>query len=160
MPPQAQGTKEYFRSYRERNRERLRAYQAAYYAKNKEQIKARSRDTWHRADKKAYMQKRKVREEGWEEERKDLKTKAVRYAAWLKILARRGITEEQYEQMRQAQGYACAICRLVPEEVLFIDHDHATGVVRGLLCRGCNSGIGMLKDKAEFLSAAITYLTK
>lgn len=49
------------------------------------------------------------------------------------------ITEEQYIQLWKQQGGKCAICgKDVGEHYLDVDHDHDTGVVRGLLCRECN----------------------
>lgn len=41
---------------------------------------------------------------------------------------------------------------------LFIDHDHATGELRGLLCHGCNSAIGLLRDSPGLLMRAASYL--
>jgi hypothetical protein len=43
---------------------------------------------------------------------------------------------------------------------LCVDHDHQTGYVRSLLCHGCNTGIGLLKEKEEILLKAIEYLRK
>jgi hypothetical protein len=40
-----------------------------------------------------------------------------------------------------------------------IDHDHETGIVRGILCNSCNVGIGLLGDSVEGLERAIRYLT-
>lgn len=53
----------------------------------------------------------------------------------------------------------CAICRN-PERssMLVVDHNHATGEVRGLLCSRCNTGIGLLGDSPDFLSRAAAYL--
>lgn len=50
-----------------------------------------------------------------------------------------GLTSGQYEALRAAQGFVCAICRR-PSRVrrLAVDHDHVSGAVRGLLCRRCN----------------------
>lgn len=72
-----------------------------------------------------------------------------------------GISSEQYAEMLAAQGGLCAICGEVDASAyakLCVDHDHATGVVRGLLCRLCNNAIGYFKDDTGRLSAAINYL--
>lgn len=42
---------------------------------------------------------------------------------------------------------------------LHLDHDHLTGLVRGLLCGQCNKGLGMLRDSVKLLENAIGYLT-
>lgn len=70
-----------------------------------------------------------------------------------------GITQEEYRAICDAQEYKCAICQETPS-VLVIDHDHSTGKVRGLLCRQCNSGIGMLKDDIVIVENAFRYLEK
>lgn len=67
------------------------------------------------------------------------------------------ITPEQYESMKKAQNGACAICDLVPD-VLHVDHDHATGKVRSLLCGTCNTGIGLMKENTNILQRAAEYL--
>lgn len=67
-----------------------------------------------------------------------------------------GVTPEQFEAMLTEQGGGCKICRAI--EPLSVDHCHAKGDVRGLLCRRCNSGLGMFRDNPDFLRAAIEYL--
>lgn len=71
-----------------------------------------------------------------------------------------GIELEQYEAMLESQSHCCAICgdMATPDQQLFVDHDHETGVVRGLLCLRCNTGIGMLGDDPDRLATAIRYL--
>lgn len=73
-------------------------------------------------------------------------------------LATHGITREQHDLMLLAQGNACAICRLLFTETPRIDHDHATGAVRGLLCHHCNVALGLLRDDIFALRSAIAYL--
>jgi len=71
------------------------------------------------------------------------------------------ITEERLQQLeRQADGL-CMICKSPPEsKPLCLDHSHATGEVRGLICNRCNSGLGYFKDSAELLRAAAEYLDR
>lgn len=56
------------------------------------------------------------------------------------------------------QNNKCLICCKVKK--LVVDHDHNTGLVRGLLCDTCNRGIGYLKEEVEILRNAIKYLEK
>lgn len=50
----------------------------------------------------------------------------------------------------------CALCRERPAR--HIDHDHASGHVRGMLCFPCNAGLGQFRDRSDLLEAAIGYL--
>ena len=80
-----------------------------------------------------------------------------------------GFTGDEYEQMLAAQGGVCAIC-LRPERVrgaksdqpraLSVDHDHATGVVRGLLCHACNTALGHLAEDPDLFARAVAYLER
>lgn len=72
-------------------------------------------------------------------------------------LKKYGITVSQYEQMLENQNNSCAIC-LKSFGQVYVDHCHATGKVRGLLCLKCNTGIGLLEDSVENLKNAISYL--
>ena len=76
------------------------------------------------------------------------------------LLRRYGMTTDQYEAMLESQGLACAICGVPPtgQRKLSVDHDHKTGYVRGLLCPGCNLGLGGMMDDPAILAAAIYYL--
>ena len=80
-----------------------------------------------------------------------------------------GITVEEYEQMWTNQNGQCAICDLVlirtsefgkPKKTSpCVDHDHTTGKVRKILCRGCNLKLAII-DNNNFLEKAIQYLSK
>lgn len=94
---------------------------------------------------------------------------------WKSHLRRRyGMTVEQYDALHAAQSGRCALCGR-PERIrrgtgraggpstgdpmrLGVDHDHETGVVRGLLCVDCNTGIGKLQDDPELLRRAAAYI--
>lgn len=75
-----------------------------------------------------------------------------------------GISFSDHARMFDKQNGKCAICGIdesdAPRATLFVDHDHTTGLVRGLLCHHCNSGIGHFMDNPLWLSNAILYLTK
>lgn len=73
-----------------------------------------------------------------------------------------GITVEQYESMFREQGGACAICGGINlnGKRLFVDHNHETGAVRGLLCMNCNYLVGHGGDRKELLLRAAEYLDK
>lgn len=77
---------------------------------------------------------------------------------------RYGLTPGAYDELLAAQGGACAICRGdvagKSKKYFSVDHDHTSGRVRGLLCEGCNFGLGKFKDSPELLQAAISYLVK
>jgi hypothetical protein len=72
-----------------------------------------------------------------------------------------GITPAVYNILFNKQEGSCAICGVHQSELpytLCIDHDHCTGIVRGLLCYKCNTGIGKFEDNADLLEKAINYL--
>jgi len=74
-------------------------------------------------------------------------------------LKKYNLTSEEFTYMVMEQGGVCAVCGLVPS-ALYVDHDHTTGTVRGLLCQKCNSGIGFLGDSLEGLEKAVSYLKR
>lgn len=71
--------------------------------------------------------------------------------------ARYGIDPDEYERLYQGQGGGCAICGALQPD-LFIDHDHTSGAVRGLLCSLCNLGLGYFADAEDRLTSAVAYL--
>lgn len=87
---------------------------------------------------------------------------------WL-LRKKYGLSADAYQALLEGQGNLCASCR--EKEVfvnkktgrlqeLGVDHDHQTGEVRGLLCVGCNRGIGYFCDSPEKLRAAADYLER
>ncbi len=68
-----------------------------------------------------------------------------------------GITADDYDSMYAGQGGCCLICGKHKDK-LVIDHDHISGVVRGLLCSGCNTAMGQFQDNVDILTKAIEYI--
>jgi hypothetical protein len=72
-----------------------------------------------------------------------------------------GLSLEDVHAMRKHQHEKCAIClrefaKLSPQQI-HIDHDHATGKIRGILCGKCNTGLGMFDDNPVSLYKAAEY---
>lgn len=70
------------------------------------------------------------------------------------------VTVETYQELIASQDGECLICHkdLNGVGVANIDHDHATGIIRGVLCKACNRGLGMFKDDIQLLLKAVVYL--
>lgn len=131
--------------YRDKNR--------AYYVANRDVILARSK-AWRERNqdrRRLYNRKRQIDE-------------AAKLADY-KLRKTRGISLAEHAELLDLQGGVCAICRR-PEtaarggrvRLIAVDHDHATGQVRGLLCNACNTALGLFGDDTEVMSAAIEYL--
>jgi hypothetical protein len=77
-----------------------------------------------------------------------------------------GMTIEAWDAMREAQGYACAVCGLPEAELVYngnrgrltVDHNHVTGDIRGLLCSRCNAALGNLREEPAIMHALIRYI--
>ena len=71
------------------------------------------------------------------------------------------ITLDDYEEMLEAQCNGCAICGQLPSgRRLIVDHDHETGIVRGLLCFNCNVMLGNARDDPVILEIGAAYLRR
>jgi hypothetical protein len=80
-----------------------------------------------------------------------------------KLKSKYGLSPEEYDNKLVNQNHKCAICGLDEVEnkkKLAVDHVHATGKIRDLLCINCNTGLGMFKENIENLASAIKYLNK
>jgi hypothetical protein len=70
------------------------------------------------------------------------------------------LTVEEYDKLLAFQDGLCAICRQAPRAMrLAIDHDHKTGLVRGLLCSFCNRALATFLDELDRLQRAVAYLS-
>lgn len=86
-------------------------------------------------------------------------TKAVRNP--MRVLRRFGLTQADYDEILAAQAGHCAVCDATTGEGkrrLFVDHDHKTNRVRGLLCHRCNSALGLLDDNPTRIRALADYV--
>ena len=139
-----------------RDKVKKAAYDRKYQLENKEKVNTRSREFYqnneeYREREKKRMTKRRKKFEVIQKERAR------------SLMRNYGITMDQYNTMWDNQGGHCAICGVYQFDIdrpLFVDHDHETNEVRGLLCNSCNSLIGFAKDNIDILESAINYLDK
>lgn len=124
---------EHKKEYYKKNKIRVREYQKQWYLKNKEKVLL---------SKKEYA----------------LKNPRYQYSTLIK--REYGLSLEDYDKMILSQSGSCLICGANCENKrnLSVDHCHKTGKVRGLLCIGCNRGLGAFKDNINHLKEAIQYL--
>lgn len=89
--------------------------------------------------------------------RKANPTKAASLDKRRRLKQKYGLSEEQVEQMREAQQGSCAICERATRR-LFVDHCHTKGHVRALLCQTCNTFLGWYEKKADTILKFQRYL--
>ncbi len=139
------------RKWRDRNLEKVRAHGRAFLAANREKRRQQNREERARNAARIRETNRQYREANRE------------LLALTERVRRYGITGAKYLAMREAQSGLCAVCRgpfSSNGKHIHVDHDHATGKVRGILCRDCNLALGNAKDSIERLEALIAYLRK
>lgn len=71
-----------------------------------------------------------------------------------------GLSDIEYQRLMDEQGGVCKICKRQPEgkQPWNIDHNHKTGVIRGLLCSRCNTGLGCFNDESNLIRQAALYV--
>lgn len=93
---------------------------------------------------------------------KDLQKQSYQKSGWQQYIAKKyGLSLADIEKMTERQGGRCYGClRLLSEVKPNIDHNHTTGVVRGLLCRSCNLALGFVLESPETLRRLTAYLDR
>lgn len=130
--------------------EERRIYQRAYYKKRKEQegsYYSETRQTYYANNKDSFA----IRSKGWYTDPTN------------KMKRRQKIHKVDFERMRLEQKGLCSIGgELLPQKDsdIHVDHDHETGLVRGLACRPHNVGLGMFSDDYNLLIRAAEYIIK
>lgn len=153
--------RERLKSRRSRSPEENREYMRDYYQRNKERYQQYRKDT---------AERRNARRRERYAEDPDYRAECIRLSKLrdkesvrdYRLRKEFGITSAEYDEQLRRQGGGCAICRApVADERghrLHVDHCHATGRFRGILCGECNLGIGKFKDDPDLLIRAAAYL--
>lgn len=121
----------------ERNK-KTKEYRKKWYQNNKEKVKEQTKKRYQSLD--------------------------FNYRQKYTIKYKYGIGLIEYETLVKKNNGCCAICGREQEngakhyKKLYIDHDHTTRKIRGIICNDCNRGLGGFKDNIQFLQNAIKYL--
>jgi ferric-dicitrate binding protein FerR (iron transport regulator) len=160
-----------------RDKEKKRAYNAEYYAAHKEQARASqakyraAHREQQRAGARAYYaahpeQCRAYRakyDASHKEQKREYNAAHRDHNRQARLKREYGITPADFDRLLAAQNGCCAICGTDKPGGMgrfHVDHDHATGRVRGILCHGCNTVLGHSRDDPRVLLAATAYLLK
>lgn len=155
----------YYKYKKEKDPDGMRQKKRLYYEKNRDRILEQSRKRYaesprQRSDelnayKRDWYARNPHKGAEYRERRKDKVKWWWRESAY-------GVSKTDYMAMSDKQDGVCAICGSPPPEgwLLCVDHDHSTGVFRGLLCKQCNLAIGNLRDSVDMAFNAAKYLAE
>lgn len=130
-----------------------------YYQANKEKISARNKK-WREDNKEILrLKKREYHQKNRETILPKLREYSKKNRDKKRIYSRCTLYGLSVEQTKQLEFRPCDICHRRYHKMC-VDHDHATGTVRGYLCSPCNTGIGLFRDNAYFLVNALHYLAR
>lgn len=105
---------------------------------------------WHSANKATVREHKRKHQANLSPEKVAQQKERV---SWWHVKRKYGLTREMWDEMFKKQGGLCALCRKRSMGKgggrLDVDHCHETGRVRGLLCRHCNTALGILGDNPE-----------
>lgn len=124
------------RDWREKNREKIRTRERLRYARNPDPKRRQSRES---------CRARSLKTPRWWIERKY------------------NITKEQWDALFESQNFCCAVCGSPDPKTKHgwqTDHCHATGKVRGILCYGCNTAAGAMRDDATAIKKLASYIER
>lgn len=131
-----------------KTKEEINAYNREYYRKRKEKIGEyykKTRQNYYLDNKEAYA----IRSQDWYSNEDN------------KLKRREKIFSVEFQILFIKQRGLCALGgEPLPDNKasIHIDHDHETGLIRGLLCRSHNVGLGMFGESWELLEKASKYI--
>jgi hypothetical protein len=140
----AERGKAYRLTHAEQIADRQRAYITQPHCRERKRVSGRRYAAVHKEELRAYRETHRTRE-------RDRRLRETY-----------GISTKTLESMLVAQGNACAICGRSdwPGRGPHVDHNHSSGLVRGILCIHCNQALGHAKDDISILTRMIGYLRR
>lgn len=139
-----------------------REYDLIYKKKHKKHLLKLSRDWKKRNPEKCQKWNKKWRDENPEKfkQLKEKYKKSGKTVIWHRK-CRYGIDENEFNEILNLQSHICPICKKdFMNQKKYLDHDHKTGKIRGILHHKCNLLLGNCNDDISILKNAIKYLRK
>lgn len=151
---------QWYKENKNKIKKRVKKASRRSYLKNKEEVLKRSSEYEH-------TERRKKNHKFWKLNNPE-KIRVSRRKTYLthkdyyrnrRLKKTYGISLNQFKDILINQHNRCGICHKKFIEIQpCIDHNHNTGLIRGILCRSCNSGIGLLKDNINILLKALDWV--
>jgi hypothetical protein len=145
-PEVKERSRDYGRRPEVKARRKVQHQQPEYKERERERSKIRRQRPGAKERFKVYQQQPKIRD----------------YHKNYKLQVRYGLTTEAFDSMFVGQGDVCAVCETSNWGLRgpTVDHNHATGAIRGILCDNCNTAIGRLKDNSLIARVIADYLER
>lgn len=138
-----------------------------WYFKNRRRVLRRAHKYYraHKAERRAYAKKwfeankEKMLElnRAW---RKANKKRCSRNHKYSLIRRKYGLDKQAYWALKRSNNFKCYNPFCSTKKNLRVDHDHKTGKVRGMLCIGCNTALGSLKENIKTIVGLKAYIQK
>ena len=142
----------------------LKETQRIWYHDNKEQARQTASESYHRRKDKVSARRKELRKLDPEKYRAQARSKYCplksKQQGW-KYAGIVDMTLERYNSLLEKQNYSCAVCGIHQDSLkkaLCVDHNHATGKARGLLCDNCNRALGYLQESETVINNLLNYL--
>ena len=159
------------KEWRQKNKDVVSVHNRTHYIKHPDFHRARREARnlepakWRKYGRDRYAMKREELIAYGKEWRTKNEAKYRRSYRQSRLKKKYGITIEQYEAMAAKQGGKCLACGEVPKGKahaarLHLDHCHASGRLRGMLCYQCNLALGLVKDNIQILEGLIAHLKR
>ena len=135
-------------------KERVRKRSTSWQEENRERANQNAKKHRQKPDYPTYNKERKKMD------RSDpMKNKRIKRT---KLRSKYGLTDDQIDELFESASGRCPVCLEVfldsGKKKACVDHDHATGEVRGLLCSACNTALGFLDDDQKRITRLASYL--
>lgn len=132
------------------------------YLRNKEIVLAKSKERYKKLDRKKENERCRIlyhkKRNHYLEKNMKYRIKHPETLRSYKLKTKYGISISEYEELYKSQNGKCFLCE--SKDNLCIDHNHISGKVRSILCKKCNTALGMVNDNSLLLRKMADYIER